>query len=115
MVSTLDTLLAQACESKNTVLYATAVHLLSQMYGGSHTLHINDSGTIVADEVAVGIGVTLEAFHSIHNTHGADESLLLEHGKIAVHRTQGEVGDLWLELCIYPLGSGMGRSGADTF
>lgn len=54
----------------------------------------------------VGKGVAVITLEPIDDTGGPDDALAPEHGQIAVDRSEGEIGDIRLELRVDPFGGG---------
>ena len=62
-----------------------------------------------ADEVRMGIDMGVVPLQPAHHADGLNGARLLEHGKVAVHRPQAEVGIDGLELLVDPFRRGMTR------
>ena len=102
-------------KGKDTFPNRAAVNFLAELFGRVDAIYVDDRAAMGADEVGMGEGVALKAFHAVDDTHGADDAFLLEECQVAVHRAEGKVGDRGLELGEDPFGAGVGFGRADTF
>ena len=81
-------------------------------FGNDHSRQVIHLVTGAADEVDMGFGVRIEAFHTVYGADADDQSLLFEQSQIPVDRTQGDVRIFRFQLGVYPFGCGVAGCGA---
>ena len=69
-----------------------------------HPAQVLNTSALGADEVDMGVGVPVKALHAFDRSHADDQPLLLKQSQVPVHRAQGKIGDLGLQLGVYPVG-----------
>ena len=105
-----ETTLANAGEAKLTPGDLTAAALLCRLGEGIGDLHgfqVDDCAAVIANEVYMGTGISVEPFHAGHGRNAHCQALLLEQIQVPIPRTHGKVGDLGLQLLKQRLGRGM--------
>ena len=110
-----DALITDAGKGKGTLPNRATFNLLTKGVGWVEIFHINDASTVAADEMDVWVCVKIEMLITTVNPHRIDQPFLLEHGQVPVNRTQGEIGDLGLELGVDPFGGRMGCRTSHAF
>ena len=91
-----------------------AIHISSQTFGNDHSRQVIHLVAGVADEVDVGFGVCIEAFHTVDGAHADDQALLLEERQIPVDRSQRDVRVLSFQLGMYPFSRRVAGCRAET-
>ena len=94
---------------------AAALDLATCFHGGGlgEFLGYRDAGQVdhraaaCADEVHMGVGVSVEPFHTFHGAKGLDQALVLEKGEVAIHRAERQIRNFRFQLSIHPIGGGM--------
>ena len=93
----LQTLAASAGEGQLTAFYAAtglAGRFAAEGLGNFHFRKIVYPSTACANEMHMGVCVSVKAFHTLNGSHTDDHALLFEKSQVPVHRTDAQVGDL---------------------
>ena len=81
--------------------------LLIQLLWYMDLHQIRNTIAAVADKMHMGFNVAVEPLHAVDGTQADDLALLLEHTQVAVHSTQGQIGDLLLQVIVDHLCGGV--------
>ena len=93
----LQTLAASAGEGQLTAFYLAtglAGRFAAEGFGNFHLRKVIHSSAAGADEMHMGFGISVKAFHTLYGSQTDDISLLFEERQVSVHRTDAQVGDL---------------------
>ena len=110
MPGDLQTLAASAGEGQLTAFYAAAGlagHFAAEGFGNFHFRKIVHPSAAGTDEMHVGFGISVKAFHALDGSQTDDIALLLKQSQVPVHCTDTQIGDLRFQLGVYPVGAGV--------
>lgn len=86
----------------------------AQPLGRIHLVKIHNGAAAVADEVDMGLGVSVKPFDPMDHTQALDQPLVLEQGEVAVNRCQRDVRMFLLQHFMHHLSGRMGSGTANT-
>ena len=87
----------------------------AQFFGDLQIHQIIHAAAAAADKVDMGFYVGVEPFHAVYRADADDPALFLKLGEVAVNGAETEIGVLWFELQVDPLGTGMDRGVGERF
>ena len=102
------TVAAQTGEGQSAAFDVAAATFFPVVPGHGDLVQVDDRIAIAADEVDMGFGVGVEAFHTFHRGHTHDGAFGLEFRQIPVNRRQRDVGMFLMQHFVHHIRGGMG-------
>ena len=81
--------------------------LRKQLGGNLHLMQVNDRIAVPTDEMHMGVGISVVAFHTLDGGHTLYHPLLSELCQIPIHRCHAQIGDLSFQVGVNGLGGRM--------